>query len=79
MDSIAFGKRKAVDREMREAEPIAAPNCAFDETGNFLLIPTVLGIKVLNLVTNKVVRTLGEVESSERFCHMVGCAVCHMW
>ena len=39
--------------------------------GNFLIFSTVLGIKVLNLVTNKVVRTLGLVESSERFCHLV--------
>eukprot|EP00750_Incisomonas_marina_P017727 INCI2388.1.p1 GENE.INCI2388.1~~INCI2388.1.p1 ORF type:complete len:685 (-),score=152.56 INCI2388.1:36-2090(-) len=67
IDAIAFGKRKAVDREMREAEPVAMPNAVFDESGNFLVFSTVIGIKVLNLVTNKVARVLGEVESSERF------------
>lgn len=39
----------------------------FDESGNFLLYPTLLGIKVVNLVTNRVVRLLGKVENTERF------------
>ena len=46
IDAIAFGKRKAVDREMREAEPVAMPNAVFDESGNFLVFSTVIGIKV---------------------------------
>jgi hypothetical protein len=154
LDSIGFGKRKAVDREMREAESVAVPNCVFDESGaspcarrtvvllplrhaprrllhgiasaapglfgaltcrrygrtirqqqrrrrwagnadaaatltatatlcragcdtsgNFLIFSTMMGIKVLNLVTNRVLRVLGEVESSERFCHLVRRAV----
>ncbi len=39
----------------------------FDESGNFLLYPTLLGVKVVNLVTNGISRVLGKVENSERF------------
>lgn len=36
---------------------------AFDETGNFILYPTILGIKVVNVVTNKCVRIIGSSET----------------
>jgi hypothetical protein len=43
------------------AEPGAPrPNAVFDESGNFLVYPTLTGIKVVNLVTNQVSRILGE-------------------
>jgi len=42
----------------------------FDESGNFLLYPTLLGIKVVNLVSNAVSRLLGKVENSERFLQL---------
>lgn len=61
-------------RMQREAEVDASPagtlwksNAIFDFSGNFILYATVLGIKVVNLVTNKVVRTLGRPEGAERF------------
>ena len=38
VDTIAFGKRKAVDKEMREQEEHALPNCVFDESGTMLLV-----------------------------------------
>lgn len=56
---------EALDSE--EAPTVAKPSCVFDESGNFLLYATVLGIKVLNIVTNRLVRWLGVAESSERF------------
>lgn len=44
--------------------PYAALNsCIFDESGNFLLIPTPVGIKLLNLVTNRVMRIIGKGEA----------------
>jgi len=39
----------------------------FDDSGNFILYPTLLGIKVVNLVTNRVARIIGKVENTERF------------
>merc|ERR1712187_808901 len=40
---------------------------AFDESSNFLLYPSLIGVKIVNLHTNKLVRILGKVEQTERF------------
>ena len=42
-------------------------NAIFDASSNFLLYPTLLGVKVVNLATNRVARILGRVEAGERF------------
>jgi hypothetical protein len=39
----------------------------FAESGYFLLYPTPLGVKVVNMVTNKVARIIGRQETAERF------------
>lgn len=44
-----------------------APSVLFDESGHFLIYPTLLGIKVVNLETNAISRLLGKVENTERF------------
>ncbi|EFJ47438.1 hypothetical protein VOLCADRAFT_61491 [Volvox carteri f. nagariensis] len=69
LEDIDFGRRMAVERELAASaeETRGLPNAVFDESGNFLLYATLLGIKVVNLVTNKVVRILGKVENTERF------------
>ena len=51
--------------------PRRATNSLLTCAGNFLIFSTVVGIKILNLVSNKVVRVLGEVESTERFGQLV--------
>jgi peptidylprolyl isomerase domain and WD repeat-containing protein 1 len=38
-----------------------------DESGNFLLVPSLLGIKVINIATNSVSRIIGQPENTERF------------
>lgn len=62
LEDIDFGRRVAVERELAASasEGHAAPNAVFDESGQLLLYPTLLGVKVVNLVSNKVVRILGE-------------------
>ena len=45
---------------------------AFDDTSNFLFYPSSKGIKILNLATNRVVKSLGAVEESE---HFLNCAL----
>lgn len=67
MDSIDFGKRMAVERELLGNNTAPPSNAIFDETGHFILFPTMLGIKVINIVTNKLVRVLGRIETTERF------------
>lgn len=61
LDHIDFGRRAAVERDMLEAKQVPPSNAVFDETGNFLLYPTLAGIKLVNLVTNRTVRILGKV------------------
>jgi hypothetical protein len=48
-------------------DTVPAPNAVFDESGNFLLVPSLFGIKVINLTTNSVSRLLGKAENTERF------------
>eukprot|EP00250_Pteridium_aquilinum_P011322 c19990_g2_i1 orf=539-2413(-) len=67
LDAIDFGRRLAVEREIEKTEKAPLPNAVFDESGNFLLYTSLLGIKVVNLHTNKVARILGKVENTERF------------
>jgi peptidylprolyl isomerase domain and WD repeat-containing protein 1 len=42
-------------------------NATFDETGHFLIFGSLGGIKILNIVTNRIVRVIGASEAGERF------------
>ncbi|KAK8947181.1 hypothetical protein KSP39_PZI007233 [Platanthera zijinensis] len=67
LEAIDFGRRMAVDREIEKSENSAQANAIFDDSCNFLLYATLLGIKIVNLHTNKVARILGKVENNDRF------------
>ncbi|KAJ7562782.1 hypothetical protein O6H91_03G084400 [Diphasiastrum complanatum] len=67
LDAIDFGRRIAVEREIEKTENVPQPNVVFDESSNFLLYTTLLGIKVVNLHSHKVARIIGKVENNERF------------
>uniref|UniRef100_A0A9I9CK09 peptidylprolyl isomerase n=1 Tax=Cucumis melo TaxID=3656 RepID=A0A9I9CK09_CUCME len=67
LEAIDFGRRMAVEKEIEKAESAPQPNAVFDESSNFLIYTTLLGIKVVNLHTNKVARILGKVENNDRF------------
>ncbi|CAI9105574.1 OLC1v1004522C1 [Oldenlandia corymbosa var. corymbosa] len=67
LEAIDFGRRMAVEKEFEKTETAPQPNAVFDESSNFLIYSTLLGIKVVNLHTNKVARILGKVESNDRF------------
>mmetsp|Transcript_12389 Transcript_12389/g.34796 ORF Transcript_12389/g.34796 Transcript_12389/m.34796 type:complete len:620 (-) Transcript_12389:303-2162(-) len=67
LENIDFGRRVAVERELLAADSAPKPNAIFDDTSNFVLYPTLLGIKVVNLVANKCCRIIGKVENTERF------------
>ncbi|KCV69265.1 hypothetical protein H696_03692 [Fonticula alba] len=71
LDSMEFGLRLAKDRELdKPNSALSSVNTVFDDSGNFLLYPTLLGIKVVNIVTNRVVRILGHGENAARFLHI---------
>jgi hypothetical protein len=68
LEDIDFGRRYALEKEIRaQGDAVPAPNAVFDESGNFLLYATLVGVKVVNLVSNVCVRVLGKVENTERF------------
>jgi peptidylprolyl isomerase domain and WD repeat-containing protein 1 len=64
LENIDFGRRLAFEKF------ITYSNVIFDESGNFILYPTLLGIKIINIKTNKVEYLLGKVENTERFIHL---------
>ncbi|GAX76906.1 hypothetical protein CEUSTIGMA_g4352.t1 [Chlamydomonas eustigma] len=69
LEDMDFGRRVALEKELEATldEPgTPQPNAVFDESGNFLLYSTLLGIKIVNLVSNTVSKVLGKVEN-ERF------------
>ena len=57
----------AVEKELAADTEAPRPNIVFDASGNFILYPSLLGIKVVNLTTNRLVKVIGKVENSERF------------
>ncbi|XP_063902426.1 peptidylprolyl isomerase domain and WD repeat-containing protein 1-like [Zophobas morio] len=70
MDNIEFGRRLAVDREIIKNDALKYTNAVFDESGNFILYATMLGIKVVNIRTNKCSKVIGKSESSARFLNL---------
>jgi peptidylprolyl isomerase domain and WD repeat-containing protein 1 len=67
IDAIDFGRRVAVETELLADTQAPSPSLTFDVSGHFLLYPTLLGIKVVNLLTSKLVKIIGKVENTERF------------
>ncbi|KAK7202572.1 peptidyl-prolyl cis-trans isomerase [Myxozyma melibiosi] len=70
LDDIEFGKRIAIERELEQSGELARDmNVVFDDSGHFILYATYLGIKVINMVTNRCVRLLGS-EDNIRFLNL---------
>ncbi|TNN39414.1 Peptidylprolyl isomerase domain and WD repeat-containing protein 1 [Liparis tanakae] len=63
LPDMEFGRRMAVERELEKVDGIRLTNIIFDETGHFVLYGTMLGIKVINVETNRCVRILGKLEN----------------
>jgi len=52
----------AVERELDKTETNLG-NIIFDESGYFILYPTMLGVKMVNLYTNRCVKIMGKPEN----------------
>lgn len=68
VEDMEFGRRLAVERELELPGPDGKIpgmwiNAVWDESGAFVLYPTLLGVKVVNTVTNRVVRLMGKDET----------------
>lgn len=63
LDDLEFGRRLVIERELQKTPYFNSICPLFDQSGKFLLFPTILGVKVVHLESNKVVRILGRDES----------------
>ena len=63
LESMEFGRRLALEKELTDAQQGQTMNLAFDESSHFLLYPTILGVKVVSIQTNKVARLIGKGEN----------------
>ena len=69
-ESAGVADQKDLLQLQREEELMTTPynslnNFCYDESGNFLLLASPIGIKILNLVTNKVSRIVGKTDASD--------------
>ena len=62
LPDLEFGRRMALESSLGTAE-LRRANALFDETGNFLVFGSLAGIRVVNLSTNRLLRTLGRDEA----------------
>ncbi|KAL9066055.1 MAG: hypothetical protein Q9157_007271 [Trypethelium eluteriae] len=59
LDEVEFGRRLAVEKELDNPAIHNRINVMFDETGNFIFYGSLLGTKVINTLTNRVIKTYG--------------------
>jgi peptidylprolyl isomerase domain and WD repeat-containing protein 1 len=52
-----------MEKEVEKTDCLHFTRLTFDESGHFLLVPTMIGIKVINLVTNRLARLIGKPEN----------------
>lgn len=69
LPNMEFGRRMAVERELDKTVSLSLSNIIFDDSGYFILYPTMLGIKVVNVHTNTCARVLGKPENA-RFMNL---------
>lgn len=62
LDDVEFGRRLATERELDNPAVLRRINIAFDETSNFIIYGSIFGAKVVNMLTNRVVKVFGREE-----------------
>lgn len=67
--AIFYNCRVAVEKALDGAKDKSPPsNVIFDDSGNFIFYPTMAGIKVVNIVTNQLVKLIGKVSLFISLC-----------
>jgi peptidylprolyl isomerase domain and WD repeat-containing protein 1 len=64
LDEMDLGRRMAMERDIESNALSQCSNLTFDESGYLLLYPTYLGIKVVNIHTQKTIRLIGTGETT---------------
>ncbi|KAI4591503.1 hypothetical protein KJ359_013291 [Pestalotiopsis sp. 9143b] len=63
LEPVEFGRRRAAELEIESPALRNKVNVIFDESGNFILYGSILGVKVLNTFTNHIVKVYGKDEN----------------
>ena len=63
IDHVEFGRRLAQEKDVESQMLRTKSNVIFDESGNFVMYGSMVGIKVLNTFTNQVVKVYGKDEN----------------
>jgi peptidylprolyl isomerase domain and WD repeat-containing protein 1 len=63
LEDVEFGRRLATERELDSPAFRNKVSVTFDETGHFIIYGSILGTKVLNTYTNRVVKVYGKEEN----------------
>jgi peptidylprolyl isomerase domain and WD repeat-containing protein 1 len=63
LEDMEFGRRIGIERDLDQPSIRSRLNVIFDETSNFILYGSMYGVKVLNTLTNKLVKLYGQEES----------------
>lgn len=63
LEDVEFGRRLAAEREIESPVLRNKINVIFDESGHFILYGSILGVKVINTLTNRVVKIYGKDEN----------------
>ncbi|KAL8957274.1 MAG: hypothetical protein Q9193_005409, partial [Seirophora villosa] len=62
LEDVEFGRRLAAEREIENPALQNKINVIFDESSNFIMYGSLLGVKVINTLTNRVVKVFGKDE-----------------
>jgi peptidylprolyl isomerase domain and WD repeat-containing protein 1 len=63
LEDMEFGRRIGIERDLDQPSVRSRCNVIFDETSNFILYGSMYGVKVINTLTNKLVKLYGQEEA----------------
>jgi peptidylprolyl isomerase domain and WD repeat-containing protein 1 len=63
LEDVEFGRRLGTEREIETPALRNKVNVIFDESGHFIIYGSILGTKVINTYTNRVVKVYGQDEN----------------
>jgi peptidylprolyl isomerase domain and WD repeat-containing protein 1 len=68
IEKTEFDRKLATEKEIEKYIDVVPPiNVQFDETSQFIMYSSILGIKLIDLYINKTIKILGKPETGERF------------
>jgi peptidylprolyl isomerase domain and WD repeat-containing protein 1 len=87
MDALEYGKRAAMEREMMQESPIFGLTkgisdlhqsiaITFDTTGDYLIVPTLVGIKVMDWARRMVVKIVGKDDANNNGLRFLSATLC---